>query len=189
MSRTHVHAPFWVQRNRAAAKDPFTNIDHDHKERGIYQYERWEEVEEFWDTRVAKSFEVPSWDGVGTRTINVTYRKKCERAVLRTKRVLVGYTSGECDYEPLTPQEKRTYTECEPTWHIGSKKHGRYSYYWHAGWGHSYRDEKDEYWGGARSEERQRTRQWAKEYNSGESLEDMDDYLTYEEDHSFPFWW
>jgi hypothetical protein len=192
MSRTHVHAPFWVIRNRAAEKDPFNNIDHDHKPRAQWKHERVEEQYEDYENYVYRTLHFPRPDGT-IFSYDLTSRRKVVKTRTRWKRTFIGYTSEECDYAPLKgtyPRVKHSeHTDCEPSWHVGSKKHGRYSYYWHAGWGKSYRDEKDAYWGGARSEQRQQQQRWAKEYNSGESLEDADDYLGYEEDHSFPFWW
>lgn len=190
MSRTHVHAPFWVIRNRAAAKDPYHNIDHDHKPRAMYKHERVEEQYEDYENYVYRTLYFPRPDGT-IFSYDLTSRRKVVKTRTRWKRVFIGYTSEECDYAPLRGHIPwGEHTDCEPSWAVDVGRHGRYSYYWHAGWGHSYTDEKRKYWGGVRSEERQRTRNWAKAYNSGEDIEDWDeDGWDYEADHSIPFWW
>lgn len=188
MSRTHVHAPFWVQRNRAAEQDPYDYIDHDHTQRPIYDHSYVEEEYEDYTNVPYQTYYYQDQNGI-TREWSLYYRKPVTKTRKVWTRTLVGMTSGECDYRPLVQGSKWGASECEPSWHIGSQTRGRYSYYWHAGWGKSYTQEKDEYWGGARTEKRIKTQQWVKEYNSGESLEDVDDHFTYAEDHSFPFWW
>lgn len=189
ISRTHVHAPFWVLRNRAAARDPHNHIDHDHIPRAQYKHERIEEEYEDYELVTYRTDYYTFSDGT-TRTLTHTYKRPVTKTRVRYVRTYTGRTSGECDYRPLESSGwGRTWGHCEPSWNFDVHNKGRYTYYWHAGWGHSYTEEKSQYWGGARAAERQQRNDWVKRYNSGDSLEDEDDVLSYFEDHSLPFWW
>lgn len=194
MSRTHAHVPYWVGRNRAAKLDPFNRIDHDHRIMPIYERVSWWEDEEVEETRFYVVGEYNYTDMAGNpchRVVEGTYKKKVIKPVKRFERKIVGYTTGECNYKPLDDDAYRSHRStvyCDPDWVFPTGSPYTYSK-WYTSWGHSLRDEKDEYWGGARSEQRQQQQRWVKEYNSGESLEDTDDYLSYFSDHSIPFWW
>lgn len=188
MSRTYVHTPYWVAQNRAAEKDPYNNIDHDHQIKPIYGP----------GTRTEETY-------IGTvstiyryvfMTSGYSYPLYYDRPVEKTRSVwkrgpLVGWTEGSCDYKPFSIDNRwvsRYEGHCSPGWYPYHSS-GRSRYYYSSGWGHSYVDEKREYWGGVRTRERGKGRKYTKLYNSGEDLSYEDGFTSKEGTGRDGGWW
>lgn len=189
MSRTYVHTPYWVAQNRAAERDPYNNIDHEHARKPIYGPSFREKVERTVDVRVIHHYE---FTPLGTPFPVYGYTSVVREYSTYHRGPLIGWTEGTCDYRPLSVDRKwagRYEGCCTPTWYPFTKGVGRAKYYYSSGWGHSYADEKREYWGGVRTRERAKDRNYTKLYNSGEDLGYEDGFTRKEGSKNQGGWW